>query len=185
MGANRGSARGRVVRKFRKACGKWGSGRKRAASGDDSEAVASTLVAAQEKGSPLLIASQEGSPENLSTSVDALETQFREGMMITSSVSVEGGPDDLVRPVPSEPKVAELTPPKPFEGSARFKLTSPKTSTWKGDLAVELPGRGRTRLAGSSFESTLCSDSRCTNTASEVVMALAELIAAISGVLSR
>ena len=40
---------------------------------------------------------------------------------------------------------ATLEPPAPFSGSATFHLDTPKTASWTGDLAVELPGLGKLR----------------------------------------
>jgi hypothetical protein len=179
------SARGQVVHSSRADCDKGPSGSKRSTAADDGAqgALPSTVVSAGPRnGSLFLLAGLlEFNSGTTGTFVSVGHTTFREGMTVTNGVAVKGEPDDFVGPGPGDPKVAELTPPAPFEGSARFELTSPKTSTWKGDLAVELPGIGRTKLAGPSFESTLCQRSRCTNTAPGNVGFVAEVFASIFG----
>lgn len=57
-----------------------------------------------------------------------------------------------------------LTPPTPFSGSATFHLDDPKTASWTGDLAVELPGLGEVPLTGDGIEAGLCKSSSCTRT---------------------
>jgi hypothetical protein len=95
----------------------------------------------------------------------ALAFRIRGGMGVLSSIYVTGKIGDFAIAKPGKPRVAQVSPPAPFEGSATFKLTSPKTSTWEGDLSVELPGHGRVQLAGPDFSSTLCEDRHCTDTA--------------------
>jgi len=143
--------------------------------------VFTLLAAGVKKGSLKVTAMRNLLPGLRATIITAERMRFREGMVIENVVSVKGKPDDLVATDPGKPKVAELTPPAPFEGSARFELTSPKTSTWSGDLAIELPGFGSTQLAGKSFESTLCQRSRCTNTAPGTTGDVAELVASLFG----
>jgi len=98
-------------------------------------------------------------------SFSAHATRFRERMAVFSSVDVEGDPGQFTTPEAGAPKVAEVEPPSPFEGTATFRLTGSKTSTWEGDLAVELPGLGKVSLAGPSFWSVYCQDLQCTETA--------------------
>jgi hypothetical protein len=58
---------------------------------------------------------------------------------------------------------ATLRPPAPFSGSANFRLESPLTAKWTGDLTVELPGLGGVPLAGDEFQAGLCKGrSNCT-----------------------
>jgi hypothetical protein len=60
---------------------------------------------------------------------------------------------------------ATVTPPAPFSGSATFHLDDPKTATWTGDLAVELPGAGKVPLTGGDIAAGLCNGpSNCTRT---------------------
>ena len=60
---------------------------------------------------------------------------------------------------------ATVAPPAPFSGSATFHLDDPKTASWTGDLAVEMPGLGKVSLTGDGIEAGLCSGlSNCTKT---------------------
>ncbi|HYC80251.1 MAG TPA: hypothetical protein VEB65_00615, partial [Solirubrobacterales bacterium] len=181
---SRKSARGRLVRSFRGPCGKLGSGSTRQASREDAEEKkeGTTLGAAQRHGSLSFAAGVTGSEARSPAAlVIASKTRFREGMRITSGVFVERDSDGFIELGTADPKAVDLEPPAPFKGSATFRRTAPKTSTWRGDLAVELPGIGNTRLAGKSFESTLCEGSRCTDTASESVKLTAKLFASLVG----
>jgi hypothetical protein len=72
----------------------------------------------------------------------------------------------LVTPNLAEP-LAEATvePPAPFSGSATFHLEGPKTASWTGDLAVELPGLGKLPLTGRKIYAGTCKGrSNCTET---------------------
>jgi hypothetical protein len=63
---------------------------------------------------------------------------------------------------------ATLKPPAPFSGSATFHLETPKTASWTGDLAVELPGLGKVPLTGGSIKAGLCAPGpHCTKTLPE------------------
>jgi hypothetical protein len=62
------------------------------------------------------------------------------------------------------PTEAILEPPAPFSGSATFHLDTPKSASWTGDLAVELPGLGKTPLTGAKIAAGLCRSSHCTKT---------------------
>ncbi len=92
----------------------------------------------------------------------ASHTRRRDGMLVESRV-IEFGSAPVV--LPGEdiefPKSATVAPPAPFSGSAAFELQDSHTSTWTGDLAVELPGVGEVRLAGPRFRSQLCISKHC------------------------
>jgi len=178
----RRSARGRLIRSSQKPCDKLASDRRHPAPGGDRRVRgAGSVLAAGPRGESssliLLAALLEVDSKHAIAIFTVTKMRHREGMVIQTTIGAKGKPDTLVAPDPGEPKVAELAPPAPFEGAATFELTSPKSSTWKGDLAAELPGLGRIRLAGPSFESTLCRQSRCTNTAHGNVRLVAELFA--------
>jgi len=179
---DRTSARGRVIRSSRKSCGR-GTSAERSASGDDTgnKGAFTLLAAGVRKGSLNVLAMKFVLPTRSGTFISAEKRRFREGMLITSGVGVKAGAADFVVPDPGESKIAELKPPAPFQGTARFELTSPKTSTWRGDLAVELPGVGSTHLAGQSFESTLCQRASCTDTAPGPTGEAADFVAGIFG----
>lgn len=179
---DRRSAPGQVTRSFPRSCGKSKSRARRSLSRAEGKKNVFTLLAAGVRhGSLRVLAMKNLIPSFDLTAVSAEKTRLREDMVIGTSVLVKAKADDLVASDPGKRKIAELAPPAPFEGSATFELVSPKTSTWRGDLAVELPGIGRTRLAGRSFESVLCQGSRCTRTAPGPVGFAAELAAEIFG----
>jgi hypothetical protein len=162
---DRASAPGRVTRHFRQVCdNEEGGGHEHANRGFDLTA----LVAGRKKGGRVLqfVASRAeigSSPGNPSFAADSVRR--REGMTVISSVSLSGEPDQFVAPRPDATKVAEVMPPRPFQGAATFTLTSPTTASWEGDLGVELPGVGPVSLAGPDFWSALCELSGCTKTA--------------------
>jgi hypothetical protein len=163
---------GRVVGRMNRAVDKGGSP-------EDLEVTA--LAAGSEDASTTFMALlvKDGT-KTVGPVLVALKTSFREGMLISTNVSETGRPADLTRPEEKGLKSADLTASEDlFDGSAAFTLTSPKTSTWKGDLAAELPGQGRVALAGKDFWSILCEGGRCTKSGGE----LGSIFAAIIGIL--
>ena len=81
---------------------------------------------------------------------------------ITSVVDDEGA--FSLKPVDGTPTEATLEPPAPFSGSGAFKLESPTTASWTGDLTVEIPTLGRVDLAEPGFWAGACEAARCTKT---------------------
>jgi hypothetical protein len=69
---------------------------------------------------------------------------------------------------------ATVAPPAPFSGSATFHLDSPKTASWTGDLAVELPGIGKVPLTGEGIDAGLCKGTSCTKTLPKNVQPILE-----------
>jgi hypothetical protein len=61
------------------------------------------------------------------------------------------------------PTEATVTPPAPFSGSATFKLESPTTASWTGDLSVEIPTLGTVSLAEPGWWAGACA-AHCTKT---------------------
>lgn len=61
------------------------------------------------------------------------------------------------------PTEATVDPPAPFSGSAAFKLETPTTASWTGDLSVEVPTLGRVSLAEPGFWAGACA-AHCTKT---------------------
>jgi hypothetical protein len=61
------------------------------------------------------------------------------------------------------PTEATVTPPAPFSGSATFKLESPTTASWSGDLSVEIPTLGKVSLAEPGWWAGACA-AHCTKT---------------------
>jgi hypothetical protein len=61
------------------------------------------------------------------------------------------------------PTEATVDPPAPFSGSATFKLESPTTASWTGDLSVAIPTLGTVSLAEPGWWAGACA-ARCTKT---------------------
>lgn len=97
-------------------------------------------------------------PSFLATALD------RRGRMLVLTVINSFGRGKLISSAPGSPQTVEVKPPAPFVGSAVFALTSPKTSTFEGDLSVEMPGLGTVSLAGPDHWSVLCEERKCTDT---------------------
>lgn len=75
----------------------------------------------------------------------------------------------------SEPlSEATVAPPAPFSGSATFHLDDPKTASWTGDLAVDMPGLGEVPLTGEGIDAGLCKGSSCTKTLPNVLQPVLE-----------
>jgi hypothetical protein len=69
---------------------------------------------------------------------------------------------------------AILEPAAPFSGTATFHLDDPKTASWTGDLAVDLPGLAKVPLTGPTIAAGLCHGSHCTKTLPEPLQRLLE-----------
>lgn len=50
---------------------------------------------------------------------------------------------------------ASLSPPTPFHGTGRYRAEPDGTSTWSGNLSVNLPGAPRLPLTGAEFEALI------------------------------
>jgi hypothetical protein len=109
---------------------------------------------------------EEGSPTTFSASL----TERAGGMQVSRNASAfEIGEDSAMAfqvPNLAEPLAeATVSPPAPFSGSAAFHFDGPKTASWTGDLAVELPGAGQVPLSGEGISAGLChGPSHCTKT---------------------
>lgn len=77
---------------------------------------------------------------------------------------------DLAEP----PAEVTIAPPPPFSGSATFHLDDPRTASWTGDLAVEMPGLGKVPLTGEGIDAGLCKGSSCTKTLPKVLQPVLE-----------
>lgn len=80
----------------------------------------------------------------------------------TRALGEEKGLFSLTAPE-GTPTEATVDPPAPFSGSATFKLESPTTASWTGDLNVEIPTLGKVSLAEPGFWAGACAAS-CTKT---------------------
>ncbi|HEX6152733.1 MAG TPA: hypothetical protein VFZ19_04335 [Solirubrobacterales bacterium] len=61
-----------------------------------------------------------------------------------------------VSPPRERPLTAELTLPRPFEGTASYLQEGKAPATWTGDFGLRLPGSGLIPLAGPEFEAEIC-----------------------------
>lgn len=133
------------------------------------------LVAGDAEGRLILRASREEAPRELHSQPTDFEVDLEGGKAGTFDVSRsasfdEFGPNSVstsfVVPNLAEPLTeATLEPPAPFSGSATFHLDTPTSASWTGDLAVELPGLGKTPLTGKKIYAGLCHGrSDCTKT---------------------
>lgn len=94
-------------------------------------------------------------------------TKIRHGLMTMISVhySGHGQPNAFTFAAPNgEPSEATVEPPAPFAGSGVFKLESPTTASWTGDLRVAMPTLGAVSLTGPTFWKALCRGTTCTKT---------------------
>jgi len=163
---DRTSAPGRIVRSYRTVCDNQGFWEPANSKGP--KLSTKLLFIGDEKiSNPVGFTAieTEFGPKLIGPRFSANVTRFREAMLVRTSVEAEGDRGDFTAPEPDAPKVAEVEPPAPFEGTATFRKTGPRTSTWDGDLAVEMPGLGKVALAGPAFWSVYCQDTHCTNTA--------------------
>jgi hypothetical protein len=142
------------------------------------------LLAADRKAHTLFQASREEAPPELHlmpTSYGMSVDGSKAGRFSVSySASIfDFGPtaaETFQIPNLAEPlNEAILEPPAPFSGAATFHLDTPKTASWTGDLAVELPGLGTVFLTGQAISAGLCHGrSDCTKTLPEPMQQLLE-----------
>ncbi len=99
------------------------------------------------------------------TDFSATYTHKRGSLTIFAATSIlaeEQGVFSLTAPE-GTPTEATVDPPAPFSGSAAFKLESPTTMSWTGDLNVEVPTLGRVNLTEPGFWAGACA-THCTKT---------------------
>jgi hypothetical protein len=99
--------------------------------------------------------------EEANYTVRAIER--RPGLEIYRSVSAMSPPETFaVTPPGDSPVTATVAPPPPFSGTATYERTpGSKTGSWSGDLAVELPGRGKLSLTDPTYRAKLCRNFAC------------------------
>ena len=96
---------------------------------------------------------------------DAYYTMHRNGIVVFARADAAGGSAKFsILEAPGAPTEATVEPPAPFAGSATFRLESPTTASWSGDLSVEVPILGKIDLTGPRFWSGLCTGTTCTET---------------------
>lgn len=101
---------------------------------------------------------------------------------ISARVSAAGKPGQFtIKPLNGAPSEATVEPPAPYKGSGTFELESPTTASWSGDVRVDVPTLGNVTLTEPGFWSTLCENSRCTDTLPPGVEADSFLFGGTSG----
>jgi len=81
----------------------------------------------------------------------------RKEEMLVIRKAVEIADEGLqVSPPPKSPATANVTLPRPFEGSADYRKERGAPATWEGSLSARLPGVGLVPLAGEEFSAVLC-----------------------------
>lgn len=88
-------------------------------------------------------------PARFSASID----ERRGSLAITRGVEAEAGPGAFDYDVPAG--TAGVSPPAPFDGEAVFHRGPGKSTSWRGDLSVDFPGRPNVRLAGPGSRASL------------------------------
>lgn len=99
------------------------------------------------------------------TDFSATYTHRRGKLTIDATTSVPGkeeGEFSLTAPG-GTPTEATVHPPAPFSGTGTFKLESPTTASWTGDLSVKVPTLGRVDLTEPGFWAGACA-AYCTRT---------------------
>jgi hypothetical protein len=161
--AQRSSVKGIVFHAFRQVC-KRSPEIKR-----DEPEYALTSVSAFASGNPegpnftaYTLPRLAGLPIDDNTYFSASVTDRRHSMTVTYSADATGEPDALaISPPQVMPAAATVSPPFPFSGSAALATDPGGSTTWTGDLSVELPGLGTVSLAGPSFTGQICRTESC------------------------
>jgi hypothetical protein len=162
--------------------GNWSSGQEKAE--EKREAGEFRLLAADSKAHTVFQARREEAPPEFHLMPTSYEMSVEGSKAGRFSVSYSASIFDF-GPNAAEtfrvPNLAEplneaiLEPPAPFTGAATFHLDTPKTASWTGDLAVELPGLGTVPLTGQAISAGLCHGrSDCTKTLPRIPQLLLE-----------
>lgn len=160
---HRSVARGEITESFRQACDEREPG------GREPQVHQTLLLAGGEAEGTLISFSalhvDFGRRLGQVTGYSASSTTLRDGMIVKTDVLARDDGAGFSTPDPAGVREnATVEPPNPFSGSAIFHLDSPRSSSWTGTLAAELPGIGEVPLAGPGFWSALCEDGICTKT---------------------
>jgi hypothetical protein len=87
----------------------------------------------------------------------------RRGIQIHGIVSLDTASHFFQVPGPPKQLLeSTVIPPQPFRGTATYKVESPNTASWSGDLSVTFPGLGPKPLAFPGMNSHLCEVPVCT-----------------------
>lgn len=162
-----GSASGFAYRRYRTVCkrsaGSWGQARKQPPT------VSLSAVSSRYPSAPWFsVFKQEPSKRSkfASSLAEANYTvrsiERRPNLGIYRSVSATSSPETFaVTPLGAGPVTATVAPPPPFSGTATYEKIRDGGGTWSGDLAVELPGRGKLPLTDPTYHAKLCRNFAC------------------------
>jgi hypothetical protein len=152
------------------------------------------LVAGDAEGDIVLQAGREEAPKELHISPTNFQVSALGAKVGNFEVGRGASVFDLERDAAATfqiPNLAEplseatITPPAPFSGSATFHLEDPRTATWTGDLAVELPGLGKLPLTGEGIDAGVCKGrSNCTETLPPALEPLLEVGGGFGGLVT-
>lgn len=96
---------------------------------------------------------QRSAGEPSTTMFFAASVEQRGQMEVSRGIFVDGTEDAFA----FDPGLgfATVSPSSPFDGSATFRRYPDRSTTWRGDLTVSLPGAPNTRLVGKAFHAQL------------------------------
>jgi hypothetical protein len=161
--AHRSSVNGTISEDFKQVCKESGAQSARAAAADDFNST-SLVVGGSKSGrfTRFFVDRFETNNKPEAPEFTAGTSIIHTGYSFFSEVDLPGKQASFIAPDLKGLSEATAEPPAPFTGSAEFKLLPDGKSSWKGDLAVDLPGFRKTPLTGAGFLSDLCHGDRCT-----------------------
>jgi hypothetical protein len=161
------TAKGFVIRSPRAVCKRRSGNRNRTASATP-PGISLSAVSSRYPRAPWFSAFEEESSRPRApfpyedAEYNASTTEKRGGMTIYRSANATASRDTFeVAPLGGSPITATVEPPAPFSGTAIYEKKPGGEVSWSGDLAVELPGRGKAPLADSSYSAKLCRNLAC------------------------
>lgn len=96
-----------------------------------------------------VVENDPGAPAQL----EAHTYEWHDGISINRTIRMEA-PRSTFN-YDSKLRTANVKPPSPFSGTARFRRLGRRQSRWSGDLTVELPGQPGVHLTGRHFRESL------------------------------
>lgn len=161
------SASGFAHRSYRTVCkrsaGSWGQARRQPPT------VSLSAVSSRYPRAPWFSVFKEKPPKRSRFTSSLSEANYtvrsierRPNLGIYRSVSATSSPETFaVTPLGTGPVSATVAPPPPFSGTATYEKSRDGSGTWSGDLAVELPGRGKLPLTDPTYHAKLCRNFAC------------------------
>jgi hypothetical protein len=102
------------------------------------------LLRAHGQATHFLFEARKNSPTRVAR-FNATIDERRGPLRITRGVAAEAGPVAFDYDVSAG--TAAVSPPAPFDGEATYRRGPGKSTSWRGDLTVDFPGRADVRLA--------------------------------------